>query len=627
MHAQLEWLDDPRVFRVNQMAAHSDHDWYQDYRQLANQKSGFYQSLNGQWRFAFAKTPQDQPQDFMQPDFDDHDWDWIQVPIMIELAGYAQNQYINTLYSWEGHHFRRPAFTNGQGIVSGQFSTADDNSVGCYRTHFDLQPGLRGHHVRVQFAGVERAMYVWLNGEFVGYAEDSFTPSEFDLTPFLREENNVLAVAVFKHSTASYLEDQDMFRFSGIFRNVTLQAIPDTHVEDLLIKPTVNDDYTSGQLLVNLKMTGSMAGTVSITAQDQSGRTILRTDQSVAETLTIESGTISEVHLWDNQDPYLYRLEIAVHDQTGQLLEVIPYQFGFRRVEIDPDHVLKLNGHRLIINGVNRHEWNCRTGRCITLADMKQDIGTFRENNINAVRTCHYSDQIPWYYLCDQNGIYMMAENNLESHGTWQKMGAVEPSYNVPGSVPEWRDVVLDRARTNYETFKNHPSILFWSLGNESYAGDNIAAMEQFYKQHDDTRLVHYEGVCQNPEYRDRISDFESRMYLPPKDVEEYLKNDPDKPFMECEYMHSMGNSVGGMQAYVDLIKKYPVYCGGFIWDFIDQAIQVTDPVTGQLVMRYGGDFDDRHTDADFSGDGLMFANRVPKPAMQEVKYYYGQLK
>ncbi|WP_295728788.1 glycoside hydrolase family 2 TIM barrel-domain containing protein [uncultured Limosilactobacillus sp.] len=627
MQATIAWLDDPRVFRVNQIAAHSDHQWYQDYRQLTLHQSGFDQSLNGQWRFQFAKTPEDRPQDFMQPDFDDHNWDQITVPSMIELNGYAQNQYINTLYPWEGHHFRRPAFTNGQGLVPGQFSAATDNTVGCYRTHFTLQPGLRGHHVRIQFAGVERAMYVWLNGQFVGYAEDSFTPSEFDLTPYLREADNILAVEVFKHSTASYLEDQDMFRFSGIFRDVTLQAIPETHVEDLLILPTVNDDYASGKLAVHLKLVGSLTGSVTITAKDQAGGTILRTDHDVAPDLIVESGEIAPIHLWDYQNPYLYQLEVTVFDRHGQLLEVVPYQFGFRRVEINGDQVLQLNGHRLIINGVNRHEWNCRTGRCITLTDMKRDLAIFHENNINAVRTCHYSDQIPWYYLCDQNGIYMMAENNLESHGTWQKMGAVEPSDNVPGSVPEWCDVVLDRARTNYETFKNHPSILFWSLGNESYAGDNIAAMQKFYKEHDQTRLVHYEGVCQAPQYRDQISDFESRMYLPPEDVEEYLKNHPDKPFMECEYMHSMGNSVGGMKTYVDLIKKYPTYCGGFIWDFIDQAIQVRDPLTGQLVMRYGGDFDDRHTDADFSGDGLMFANRVPKPAMQEVKYYYGQLK
>ena len=627
MKAELGWLDDPRVFRVNQLPAHSDHYWYRNYREMQEHHSSYDQSLNGEWKFYFARCPQERPMEFFQPDFDDGPWDEIKVPSMIELNNYAPNQYINTLYPWEGHHFRRPAFTNGQQVVQGQFSQGTDNSVGCYRTHFDLADGLQNQRVRIQFAGVERAMYVWLNGQFVGYAEDSFTPSEFDLTPYIRDRNNVLAVEVFKHSTASYLEDQDMFRFSGIFRNVTLQATPVTHVEDFLIRPTVANDMETGHVELKMKLDGQVSGDVTVTIKDEDGREVYQTKQSVMPSLELQTEMLQHVHLWDNADPYLYELTITVHNADGQLLEVIPYQFGFRRVAINGDHVLQLNGHRLIIKGVNRHEWNCHRGRCITLNDMLADIQTFKENHINAVRTCHYPNQIPWYYLCDHNGIYVMAENNLESHGSWQKMGAVEPSYNVPGSVPEWLDVVVDRARTNYETFKNHTSILFWSLGNESYAGDNIAKMQEFYKQHDDTRLVHYEGVCQNPQYRDRISDFESRMYLPPKEVAEYLQNHPDKPFIECEYMHSMGNSVGGMKDYMDLVQKYPTYCGGYIWDFIDQALVVYDPISGRDVMRYGGDFDDRHTDGDFSGDGLMFANRVPKPAMQEVRYYYGRLK
>jgi len=286
---------------------------------------------------------------------------------------------------------------------------------------------------------------------------------------------------------------------------------------------------------------------------------------------------------------------------------------------------MMLNGKRLILNGVNRHEWDDHTGRNITLADMHHDLKVFQENHINAVRTCHYPDQDAWYYLCDQAGIYMMAENNLESHGTWQKMGVVEPSSNVPGSLPQWREVVLDRARSNYETFKNHPAILFWSLGNEAYAGDNIAAMNRFYKDHDDTRLTHYEGVCRNRAYEDQISDVESMMYDQPQAIREYLENDPKKPFIDCEYMHDMGNSLGGMNSYTDLLDEFPMYQGGFIWDYIDQALLVKDEVTGRPVLRYGGDFDDRHADYEFSGDGLLFADRTPKPALQEVRYYYGK--
>lgn len=628
MKAEIKWLDDPQTFRVNQIAAHSDHHWYRNYREMVEKNSSFDQSLNGQWKFKFAQTPQKRPREFEKSDFKTTKWDTITVPSMIELNNYAQNQYINTLYPWEGREYRRPAYTLGRKINDGEFSRARDNTVGCYRKKFDLNPQLRGRHVRIQFAGVERAMYVWLNGHFVGYAEDSFTPSEFDLTPYLKDTDNTLAVEVFKHSTASYLEDQDMFRFSGIFRDVTLQAQPEVHVEDFTLVPELNNDFQNGTFNLRMKLTGDhLNGTVKVGVCDQDGQKIVSENLPVDKKINLDGVPMKGVHLWDNTDPYLYRLTIAIYDDNNNLLEVIPYDFGFRKVEIDDHHVLKLNGHRLVINGVNRHEWDCRGGRCITMNDMRKDMATFKANNINSVRTCHYSDQIPWYYMCDQNGIYMMAENNLESHGSWQKMGAVEPSFNVPGSVPEWHDVVLDRARTNYETFKNHTAILFWSLGNESYAGDNIADMQRFYREHDRTRLIHYEGVCQNPQYRDRISDFESRMYLPPKDVEEYLKNNPDKPFIECEYMHSMGNSVGGMKQYADLVKKYPTYCGGYIWDFIDQALIVHDPISGKDVLRYGGDFDDRHTDGDFSGDGLMFADRTPKPAMQEVRYYYGQLK
>lgn len=627
MEAKLDWLDDPRIYRINQLPAHSDHHWYGNFRQLSSHQSEFLQSLNGKWEFYFAKDPQAIPDNFMQPDFAVNDWDKINVPSMIELNNYSQNQYINTLYPWEGHQYRRPPFTCGHGLEPGLFSSAPDNSVGCYRKVFDLAPSLKKHEVHIHFAGVERAMYVWLNGQFVGYAEDSFTPSEFDLTPYLKDKHNVLAVAVFKHSTASFLEDQDMFRFSGIFRDVELQAIPETHVRDLTILPTLHDDYQTGNLSLLLKISGELAGTIHVKALDENGQCILRTDVPVDQEVNIKSSDLPHVHLWDNHNPYLYQLLISITSPVGELLEVVPYQFGFRKVEINADHVLQLNGHRLIINGVKRHEWDCQRGRCVTMQDMRDDIRTFKENNINSVRTCHYSDQIPWYYLCDQNGIYMMAENNLESHGTWQKMGAVEPSDNVPGSIPEWHDVVIDRARSNYQTFKNHTAILFWSLGNESYAGDNIADMQRYYRDHDQTRLIHYEGVCHNPKYRDRISDFESRMYLPPKDVKKYLDNHPDKPFIECEYMHSMGNSVGGMESYVKLIQQYPTYCGGYIWDFIDQALLVHDPISGNDVLRYGGDFDDRHNDGDFSGDGLMFANRVAKPAMQEVRYYYGKLK
>lgn len=623
MQANLQWLDDPEVFRVNQLPAHSDHHYYRNLAEL-NRGSSFVKSLNGTWRFHFASTPSERPLQFYSPNFDDADFDTIQVPGHIELAGYSQIQYINTLYPWEGKIYRRPPYTlNQDQLEPGLFSDASDNSVGSYLKKFDLDDSFKNHRVIIQFQGVEEALYVWLNGHFIGYAEDSFTPSEFDLTPYVQDRDNLLAVRVYKRSTASFIEDQDMYRFSGIFRDVNLLALPDAHIVDLDLKPEVNADFKSGILTVKATVSGTNA-TLELSVTDQDQQLLATQTQTGTGKVSFKKIAFDNLKLWSPTSPTLYQLLIKVYDDQHQLLEVVPYQFGFRKVELREDKVIYVNNHRLILNGVNRHEWNAHSGRVISLDDMRKDIQIMLDNNINAVRTCHYPDQLPWYHLCDEAGLYVMAENNLESHGSWQKMGAVEPSYNVPGDNPHWLAAVVDRARSNYEWFKNHPSIIFWSLGNESFAGEDIAAMQAFYKEHDSSRLVHYEGVVRAPEFRDRISDVESRMYETPANIARYLENNPDKPFLNCEYMHDMGNSLGGMQSYNDLIDQYPMYQGGFIWDFIDQALLVHDPVTNQEVLRYGGDFDERHSDYEFSGDGLLFADRTPKPAMQEVKYYYG---
>ena len=630
MNADMKWLDNPEVFKVNQLESHSDHCYYLDYSDMKKEKNPLLQSLNGQWEFAYSKNVMERPVDFYKETFDASGFDKIMVPGHIELAGYDKIRYINTMYPWEGKEYHRGAYSmQATGAEEGMFSEAQYNPVGSYIKYFDLDKNMCGKRIHICFEGVEEAMYLWLNGQFIGYAEDSFTPSEFDLTPYIKEKGNVLAVQVHKMSTAAFLEDQDFFRFFGIFRNVTLKAIPDVHLEDVWFKPVLNQDNESGSVSVSMKVsaTDSQNVTAGFILKDREENILVEKSLQLNKENNHLEGTIcvdlESVKLWDNHNPYLYHAYVELKAEDGSLAEVIPYDIGFRRIEII-DKVVYLNGKRLVITGVNRHEWNARTGRCIGIEDMKADISCMLRNNINSVRTCHYPDQIPWYYMCDDAGIYVMAETNLESHGSFQKLGAIEPSCNVPGSIPQWRDAVLERAKNNFETFKNYTSILFWSLGNESYAGDDIEAMNVYFAEKKDGRLVHYESSYYNRAYEDTISDFETRMYAKPEDVEEYLNNSPKKPYILCEFMHDMGNSMGGLGSYMKLIDKYDMYHGGFIWDFIDQAIMVKDSVTGKDVLRYGGDFDDKPADYEFSANGIVFADRKEKPAMQEVRYYYG---
>ena len=630
MNADMKWLDNPEVFKVNQLEPHSDHCYYLDYADMKKEKNPLLQSLNGQWEFAYSKNVMERPVDFYKETFDASGFDKIMVPGHIELAGYDKIRYINTMYPWEGKEYHRGAYSmDATGAEEGMFSEAQYNPVGSYIKYFDLDKNMCGKRIHICFEGVEEAMYLWLNGQFIGYAEDSFTPSEFDLTPYIKEKGNVLAVQVHKMSTAAFLEDQDFFRFFGIFRNVTLKAIPDVHLEDVWFKPVLNQDNESGSVSVSMKVsaTDSQNVTAGFILKDREENILVEKSLQLNKENNHLEGTIcvdlESVRLWDNHNPYLYHAYVELKAEDGSLAEVIPYDIGFRRIEII-DKVVYLNGKRLVITGVNRHEWNARTGRCIGIEDMKADISCMLRNNINSVRTCHYPDQIPWYYMCDDAGIYVMAETNLESHGSFQKLGAIEPSCNVPGSIPQWRGAVLERAKNNFETFKNHTSILFWSLGNESYAGDDIEAMNVYFAEKKDGRLVHYESSYYNRAYEDTISDFETRMYAKPEDVEEYLNNSPKKPYILCEFMHDMGNSMGGLGSYMKLIDKYDMYHGGFIWDFIDQAIMVKDSVTGKDVLRYGGDFDDKPADYEFSANGIVFADRKEKPAMQEVRYYYG---
>ena len=607
--AKLSWLEDPEVFAVNRIPAHSDHTYFEK----ETEERPLRQCLNGSWLFSYAKNPSMRVERFYEDSYDCSGFDTIQVPGHLETQGYGRNQYINTMYPWDGEEFLRPPMVSKR-----------NNPVGSYVKYFTLEEQMKGKRTFISFQGVETAFYVWLNGTFIGYSEDSFTPAEFELTETLREGENKLAVEVYKRSSASWLEDQDFFRFSGIFRDVFLYSIPRVHVRDIFVKAGLTDSYQEGTLEIWAELIGDIDDvTIEASLRDGDEKEIWNGNAEGKEEVFFKASGLA-VLPWSAEEPRLYRLYLYVKNDEGQILEFIPQKVGFRRFEMK-DRIMCLNGKRILFKGVNRHEFDPVRGRAITREDMLWDIRFMKQHNINAVRTSHYPNQTLWYELCDEYGIYLIDETNLESHGSWQKLGEVEPSWNVPGDRPEWKAAVLDRASSMFERDKNHPSVLIWSCGNESYAGTDIEAMSEYFHEKDDSRLVHYEGVFWNRKY-DHISDMESRMYAKPAEIEEYLENNPKKPYISCEYMHSMGNSTGGMKLYTDLEKKYPLYQGGFIWDYIDQSLYRVNEL-GERVLTYGGDHDERATDYEFCGNGIVYADRKASPKAQEVKALYADIK
>ncbi|WP_338789543.1 glycoside hydrolase family 2 TIM barrel-domain containing protein [Metabacillus sp. FJAT-53654] len=612
----LNWLTDVNVFAVNRLPAHSSHMYYETMEEAKKSvPMKMRKSLNGNWKFHYAINPSNRPETFYELNFDCNSWDDIKVPGHIQLQGYGKPQYVNTMYPWDGINDIRPP----------EIPT-DHNPVGSYVKYFHVPDNMLEKPVYVSFQGVESAFYVWLNGKFVGYSEDSFTPAEFDLTPFLQEGENKLAVEVYQRSTGSWLEDQDFWRFSGIFREVYLYTVPKMHVYDAYVHADLDETYTKGTLKVDLQLNAPAASGSKVIASlvDKDHNVIESTSVAMNDENPTFTINVDQPELWSAETPNLYKLYLQLVNESGDVVEVVPQKVGFRRFEL-VDKVMKINGERIIFKGVNRHEFNHRTGRAITKEDMLWDIKTLKQNNINSVRTSHYPNQSYWYELCDEYGVYVIDEMNLETHGSWQKMGAVEPSWNIPGNKPEWQDIVLDRAKSMFERDKNHPSIIIWSCGNESYAGEVILNVTRYFKSVDSSRLVHYEGVFYDRNYNE-TSDMESRMYAKPADIEEYLTNNPEKPYISCEYMHAMGNSLGGMNYYTELEDKYPMYQGGFIWDYIDQSL-VKEDRYGKEFLAYGGDFDDRPTDYGFCTNGIVYADRKISPKMQEVKYLYQNIK
>lgn len=614
-------IKNPEIFEQNRLAAHSDHVCYKNELEKIKGKSSLRYDMNGLWKFAYAKNQSLAPCGFEAADYDCKGWDEIRVPAHIQMEGYDVPIYTNTTYPWEDDEFIKP------GEVPEIF-----NPVASYVKYFTIPENMKNKRVCISFQGVESGFALWLNGHYVGYSEDTFDPSDFELTDYIIEGENKLAVRVWKWTSSSWCEDQDFYRFSGIFRDVFLYAVPCTHVEDLSVVPTLNDTFDEGTLSVSIKADGD--GIASVKLYELGDLSVEKYDRAklLLEEFDIElrnkeicegSCNVKNPLLWSAEKPNLYEVKIIVKDTHGNETEFISQLAGFRRFEM-VDGLMKLNGKRIVFKGVNRHEFSSITGRVPNRDEVIKDIVTMKKNNINAIRTSHYPDDSMLYKLCDIYGIYMIAENNLESHGTWEayNKGYVDLDFVVPKDKPQWREMMLDRANSCYQRDKNHPAILIWSCGNESFGGKTIYEMSQLFRQLDKHRLVHYEGVFSDRSYND-TSDMESQMYTPAAGIEKFLAEHPEKPFICCEYTHAMGNSCGAMHKYTELSDREPRYQGGFIWDYIDQSIYKKDRY-GKWFLTYGGDFGDRPTDGDFSGNGICYGGeREASPKMQEVKFNY----
>ena len=600
-------VKDPQYFKDGRMDAHSDHTYYRDGEEAQEKETSFRYDLNGIWKFHYARNYGSAISGFEKEEYCCRDWDDIRVPAHIQMEGYDAPQYANVQYPWEGHEDIHP------GEIPEHF-----NPVASYVKYFEVPEEMQGKRLFISFQGAESGIALWLNGQFIGYSEDSFTPSEFELTEYVKEGENKLAAQVFKWTASSWCEDQDFYRFSGIYRDVYLYTVPEVHVYDLQIRAIPDETLSAAVLEIRTNTWGK--GTVKITLS-KDGETVIE-DKKALDGEEIYSWKVEDPVLWSAEDPQLYDLVLEVYNESGELQEVIPQKVGFRRFEMKGG-IMTLNGKRIVFKGVNRHEFSSVSGRHVSEEELRKDLKTMKQNNINAIRTCHYPDASMIYELCDEYGIYMIDETNLESHGSWDVAEFTKDyTYVVPHDKPEWLDMMLDRANSMYQRDKNHAAILIWSCGNESFGGKDIFEMSQFFHKEDPTRLVHYEGLCHDRRYND-TSDMESQMYPSVEAIKEFLAKDSSKPFICCEYTHAMGNSCGAMHKYTDLTDTEPKYQGGFIWDYIDQSIYKKDRY-GKEFQAYGGDFGERPTDYNFSGNGIAYGgNRDASPKMQEVKFNY----
>ena len=603
-------LKDPGYFAENRVAAHSDHAFYADLEELAAGESSLRMSLNGLWKFHHALNERQVIPGFEATDYDCRPWADIAVPAHIQMEGYGVPQYCNVQYPWDGY----------QDADIGQIPE-DYNPVASYVKYFFLPDGFAGKRVFVSFQGAESCVAVWLNGHYVGFSSDSFTPADFELTDYLVAGENKLACRVYRWSAGSWLEDQDFMRFSGLFREVFLYATPAAHVADVRVTTPLADDFRSAVLNVGLRMQAAagwrlrlslLDGDAVVAAAEQSG------DGDAAEFAL----PVDAPKLWSSEQPNLYRLRIEVMDGAGSLVEVVPQAVGFRRFEI-ADGVMKLNGVRMVFKGTNRHDYCAESGRAVPYEKLRRDLITMKRNNINAVRTSHYPNASALYALCDELGLYVIDENNMETHGIWDRYvrGLIPIEGLLPGNRVEWKDILLDRVNSTCQRDKNHPCVVMWSCGNESMGGDVILEMSRLFKKLDPTRPVHYEGV-DHDERHPETSDVYSKMYTPVKQLRQFIAEHRDKPLILCEYTHSMGNSNGAMHWYTEYAYEEPLYQGGFIWDYLDQSVRSKDRY-GNVIYNYGGDNGETPHDGNFSGNGILFGNGDGSEKLQEVKYNY----
>ncbi len=609
----VEWQNS-EMFGKNKIRPHATALSYPDKNAamgLDPSDSPYWRSLNGSWKFRFHSKPADVDPAFSRKDYSDENWDEIPVPSNWQLEGYGQPIYTNIRMPFE---------------VDPPFVPEDNNETGLYRRTFTVPDSWSERQVFLHFGGVQSAFYLWVNGQEVGYSQGSMTPAEFDITGYLVQGENLVAVQVIRWSDASYIEDQDFWRLSGIFRDVYLYSTPHVHISDFYVITDLNPTFQRGALRVDVEINNRSTRKakkyhVQLKLIDANGNTvaqgIIPSPPKIGPNTHANVEWISPItqpRLWSSEDPYLYTLVVSLLDKKYDLLESVSTRTGFRKVEISEGQLL-VNGQVIMVKGVNRHEIDPDHGRVISEERMIQDIRLMKQHNINSVRTSHYPNHPRWYELCDEYGLYVMDEANLESHDLWERGILI-------GELPEWREAMIDRAVSMVERDKNHPSIIMWSLGNECGWGPNFEAMEEAIEQIDDTRPIHYEG--RNPPYHGTLShhDIISNMYISREEMVRSSQEDTTRPVILNEYAHSMGNSTGNLQEYWETIYAYPRLQGGYIWDWVNQGLR-KKTLKGEEYFAYGGDFGDEPNDGNFCMNGIVFSDRTPQPAIQEVKKVY----